>query len=270
MSDPKNGPVMLVATEALRPPPLRIGKLGPNFTLPRTVPAIPLLVGGLTAIIFAVAFSLIIDPTIPSIMYSATIGGLVGTAAVSYSPLRGESLLRWFGLKYKSTRNRSRMVDGKPVRLAVGICYVSPPISGAVGIRPGSIPVRPGLFDDRGVRIRETRWVSEYTLQESAKPRSRKTSGDPYEEPLTPRQTYRQDRLAAYKAASSEPALPDDLVPTLPDPTRRFGRWSQDAAELRRLYDTIGSPTSTYETAPPALKEPSLPEDSIGDQPFRD
>jgi hypothetical protein len=249
---------MLVATEALRPPKLRIGKIGGNFTLPRTLPLLPLISGGLGALIFAGLFSLIVKPSLASIMYSATIGGVFGAVLVTYSPLRGESLLRWLGLKYKSSKNKTRLIDGKPVRLAVGICYVKPPISGSVGIRPGSIPVRPGLFDERGVRLREVRWVSERMLMEASTKKSRHVDQEPVE--YTPRRPRAQNRLAEYKAASAEPALPDDMIPTLADPARRFGRWSQDAEELRRLYEQSGSPVSRFDDVfeDPTISEPDL------------
>lgn len=242
MSDFPKGPVMLVATEALRPPKLRIGKIGGNFTLPRTVPVLTLAASAGGAAVFGLLFAIVIDPTLASILYSCTIGAVFGAVLVTYSPLRGESLLRWLGLKYRSSKNKTRLVDGKPVRLAVGICYVPPPISGSVGVRPGSIPVRPGLFDERGVRLREVQWVSERQLAARTAPKSRPAEERP-ERDSRPRA---QNRLAAYKEASAEPALPDDMVPVLADPTRRFGRWAQDAEALRRLYDQSASPVESF------------------------
>jgi hypothetical protein len=231
MSDYK-GPVMLVATEALRPPKLRIGKLGNNFTLPRTVPVVPLIVGSITGLISIGIFISFVGASIGSVSYSGILGALFGVALVTYSPLRGESLAKWLGLKVKSRKGRTRMMDGRPVRLAVGICYVAPPNTGQIDIRPGSVPVRPGLFDDRGVRVKDAIY--------KANPIS---AGQVY----TPRQIFAplppspkisvQERIAAYRSATQESVLPEDL-PEIEKSPRRFGRWSQDGDSLRNLYNT--------------------------------
>lgn len=229
---------MLVATEALRPPKLRIGRLGNNFTLPRTVPVLQLIVGGLSSLISIGLFTALTGrATIQVVMYSGVLGAVAGVAAVSYSPLRGESLAKWLGLKYRSRKGRTRLIDGKPVRLAVGICYIEPPVKGSIMIRPGAIQIRPGLFDDRGVRVRETRWSAPVPLADTLDAQGYEpTPVFETSQSYGPRIST-AERIAAYRAAAADPAVPDDMVPTIPTSRRRtFGRWSQDGDALRRMY----------------------------------
>lgn len=245
MSDRENGPVMLVATEALRPPKLRIGKLGNNVTLPRTVPVASLLAGAAGALLSVLIFTSIVGWSVAKVAYSGVVGATIGVVLVTYSPLRGESLLKWFGLKVRSSRNRSRYVDGKPVRLAVGICYVPSVVKGMVSLRAGAVPVRPGLYDERGTRIRETRWA----LPDWFSERIRSAAPPPQEQPSR-LAAYRSagtagSRLDAFRAASAESVIPEGYVPMAPDSGRRFGRWSQDGSSLQSMYYD----TAYYETA---------------------
>lgn len=234
MADQHDGPLMLVATEALRPPKLRIGRLGNNITLPRTVPAVALFAGASGALLGVALFTVIVGWTVASVAYSATIGGVIGVALVTYSPLRGESLLRWLGLKIRSSRKRTRYMAGSPVRLAVGICYIPTPNQGALRLRAGAVQVRPGLFDERGTRHRESRRVlpSWFVEQVNA------ANPDPFAaaSPSGTRSTP-GSRLEAYRAVAGERAVPENYVPPTSSPTRRFGRWEQDRATLQSMYD---------------------------------
>ncbi len=229
---------MLVATEALRPPKLRIGKLGNNFTLPRTVSAVKLLTGAGTALIFITIFATLVGWSVQSVMYSATIGALVGVGVVSYSPLKDESLARWFGLKVRSRKGKTRTIKGRPVRLAVGICYVEPPVKGAVQARPGAIPVRAGAHDDRGVRIQELRWrlpVVEDTSPAVSMPSDADLRMQRHRNASSVSNVAAA--MDAWRAAASEPGLPEDFLPSSLDrPARSFGRWRQDPEQLRQLY----------------------------------
>lgn len=227
------GPTMLVATEALQPPKLRIGKIGNNFTLPRTVSAVKLITGAVSALVAVGIFGSFTGYTLSAVMYSATIGAVLGVSAVSYSPLRDESLARWLGLKLKSRKGKTRTIRGKPVRLAVGVCYVEPSPRGPVQLVPGAIQVRAGTFDERGVRIAEMRWrsvdrpVIEYVPEKSRL--------DAYHSAAGARTGA--SAMEAFRAASLNPELPEDLVPSSTErPKRRRGRWEQDPDLLRRLY----------------------------------
>ena len=253
MADQNDGPLMLVATEALRPPKLRIGRLGNNITLPRTVPAAALFAGGFGALLGVALFTVIVGWTVASVAYSATIGGIIGVALVTYSPLRGESLLRWLGLKIKSSRNRVRYVEGSPVRLAVGTCYIPAPNQGAIRLRAGAVQVRPGLFDERGTRHRESRRVLPSWFVEQV----RAANPDPFATlPPTGPKMSPGSRLEAYRAVAAERAVPENYVPPSSSSARRFGRWEQDRATLQSMY---GAATPFDEDAESALDDTAPP-----------
>jgi hypothetical protein len=228
---------MLVATEALRPPKLRVGKIGQNFTLPRTVPAAALVVGSLLALVFVGLFGALVGYSVQSVMYSAVVGASLGVLLVSYSPMQGESLARWMGLKIKSRGKRPRLVNGQSVRLAIGICYIETPVSGYVQVAPGAIPIRPGSFDDRGVRLEERRWRSTELAPVTAAERFDVAWRDD-DAPVRPKQATPADAMAAFRAASSVSELEDFVPNHLPPirPIRRHGRWEQDPETLASLY----------------------------------
>jgi len=232
--------MMLVATEALRPPKLRIGKIGENFTLPRTVSAVKLITGSLSALGFIAIFGALLGYSVQSVMYLGTIGALVGVGIVSYSPLKDESLARWLGLRVKTRRGRIRMVGNTTVRVAVGICYIEPPVTGPVQALPGAVNVRPRTHDDRGVRIVETRWKIPVVEDSLDIPR---LDVPPFDKLDKHRRATGVSNvsaaLEAYRSAASEKELPDDFAPR-PEPRshRPLSRWSQDASTLRSLYTT--------------------------------
>ena len=61
MPNQSQGPLMIVATEALSAPKVRVGHIGGNFTLPRTVPLTSLIAAAIGALL-GLAVSLIIVP----------------------------------------------------------------------------------------------------------------------------------------------------------------------------------------------------------------
>lgn len=151
--DKPEGPVMLVATGALKPPPLRIGKITDDFVLPRTVPVKTLAAaaaGGLLGLAF---FGAALGFSLRPLLLGVAFGSAVGVALVSYSPLRGESFFTWLGLRLRTAR-RDRVVEGRRVRLAVGVCRIPDPNVGLVRILPGAVPVPPGSVDERGAFAR--------------------------------------------------------------------------------------------------------------------
>jgi hypothetical protein len=250
------GPVMLVATEALKPPKLRVGKIGENFTLPRTVPAAALVSASFFGLVFIGIFGGFVGYTVQTVMYSAVVGGGFGVFLVSYSPMRGESLARWLGLKLKNRGKRPRTIKGESVRLAVGICYIEPPTTGPVLVSPGAITIRPGSFDERGVRLEEKRWASANPIPRGSMPPA--VAPDPRHHPghidppaagqfptspaaafpPQPRGVNTASAMAAFRAASANNEMagvvPKDLSGFTP--VRRFGRWYQDGEQLADLY----------------------------------
>lgn len=254
---------MLVATEALQPPKLRIGKLGNNFSLPRTVPLISLVAGALGALLSIAVFSALAGWSLAKVSYSGVVGAVIGVFLVTYSPLRGESLLKWLGLKVRSSRNRARYIDGKPVRLAVGICYVPDVVKGIVQLRPGSVPVRPNLYDDRGTRIRETRWALPDWFVEEVK-----TSAPQPQERSSRLAAYRAagtagSRLEAFRAASAGSAVPEGYTPMSVEPGHRFGRWHQDGTQLQSMYYDSSEEEFSEDYAPAVEDSPTDDEGGV-------
>lgn len=141
---------MLAATNMLKPPAPVIGSLNKAVTLPRTVKLttlIALIIGA--SLGFLIAF-VVFGPGLKALMYGPAFGGAVGWGAVNFSPLRGESLAKWMGLQINGTRNRKLVLDGRPVRLYVGIAPLRRTAAGPVRMLPGGVPVDAVRWDSRG------------------------------------------------------------------------------------------------------------------------
>lgn len=148
MDHSNSGPVMICATSVMKPGRARIGKIGGNVALPRTVPIINLvatILGGLVGLFFSLQLA---DGT--SWVMGVGLGAGAGWLLVTYSPLKNESFLKWFELTVKS-QTRSRYVDGRRVTVAVGTAVVTAPSSGRVRLERAAARVSPGQYDPRGV-----------------------------------------------------------------------------------------------------------------------
>ena len=151
MAEP-TGPSMIVATEALRPPKIRIGKIGGNFTLPRTIPLASLIAGGIGAFIGVLVALVLFGGALSALMYTTLIGAGVGVFSVTYSPLKGESLFKWAGLRIRTGRSSLPLEDGV-LSLAVGICVIKSANLGEYRMFPGAVNIPPSAYDERGVPI---------------------------------------------------------------------------------------------------------------------
>lgn len=152
MSDQQDsGATMIAATAVLRNHKTRIGKIGGNITLPRAVELQTIVAVGLGMLVglILVAF---VNPSFRTYMYAAVFGGAIGYFLVNYSPLQGESMLKWMGLALNAKRQQVK-IDGQPVRLAIGVAYISEPARGKVRFVRGAVTVPPSQFDERGVQI---------------------------------------------------------------------------------------------------------------------
>jgi hypothetical protein len=142
---------MIVATKILKPGPVRVARIAPGITLPRSVPLVKGIVAlafGLGGIIIAAA----LPPTrsLSAIVVAAVLSGALGVLVATYSPLKGESMARWAGLELTSRRNRLR-INGELARVYVGICPVAELPRGKVRIRAGAVDVPTGSVDERGL-----------------------------------------------------------------------------------------------------------------------
>lgn len=147
MDTPK-GPVMLCATEILRPPPARVGSIGGGITLPRTVP-----LKGLIAAVSGAFVGLLLtvwSGNIRVISVGIAVFGSLAVMSTNVSPLPGESLFTWAALTVTRRRTAIR-IDGAPVRVAIGIMPVDRVAQGHVDLAAAAVPVQPGTVDERGV-----------------------------------------------------------------------------------------------------------------------
>lgn len=241
VSDRPRGPVMIAATDIMRPPPTRIGKIGGNITLPRTVPlkaAVAALVGALVGLFFAFPIAGI---GLNALIWGGIVGGAAGVVAVTWSPLRGESLLRWLGLNVRAAAASKVRIDGKPVRLYIGVAPLARSAVGPARLVPGAVNVPAGEVDDRGVPIPPRRRVP--ALDPAAAALDAQLSPE-----LPP------DRPDGPPAASGAhpPAAPGRAAPTTPR-RRRNARRGDDSPPRSRLEQFRAA------TAQPTL--PSRPDD---------
>ncbi|WP_433183106.1 hypothetical protein [Actinoallomurus sp. CA-150999] len=149
------GPVMLAATNMLKPPPAVIGSINKEITLPRTIKLTTLLSVGIGAVLGFIIGLFILGVSLNALIYGPTVGGALGWGAVSFSPLRGESLAKWLGLQANSARQRKLTVDGRPVRLYLGIAPLRRTAAGTIRILPGGVPVDGVSWDERGFPLQE-------------------------------------------------------------------------------------------------------------------
>lgn len=177
MSEQYQGPVMLAVTNILRPPPARIGQISEKIVLPRTVEVRVLVAvgagsfAGLMAWFFPVG--LFFSHSLVSLFTLVVSGGGLGYLAVTWSPLKGESLGTWIGLSAGSSRPGKVRFEGQKVYAYLGVAPLGYLASGKVQIRPGAVPVPAGSVDERGVPYSKdeiTRLLGETAARQAAFP----------------------------------------------------------------------------------------------------
>lgn len=151
------GPVMICATDAMKPPPVRVGRIAGRFSLPRTAQLSSLIAGGVGAIVGAVAGLLlqaVVGIGIVGIGYAVALGVGAGLAIRHVSPLRDETLLTWLRLIVTRSAQAQPTIDGERARVAVGIALVPRGLgSRRVPLQLGAVDVDPSNVDDRGVPV---------------------------------------------------------------------------------------------------------------------
>jgi hypothetical protein len=151
MAQETSGPIMLAATTVLRGHKARIGKIVGDIALPRTVPVVNLVAGSI-GVLLGLFIGALVQGTLQMTIYSGLIGGGIGVFLVTYSPLQGESMLKWIGLSIAAKRQEVK-IDGQTVRVAIGVAYLSQPARGRVHILRGAVDINPEQFDERGVLV---------------------------------------------------------------------------------------------------------------------
>ncbi len=141
---------MIAATKILKPGPARIAKIMPGVTLPRTVPIPTLFItGGFMLLGLFITVSIPLTRTLTSVTMGMVLFGALGVLIATYSPIKGESMVRWFGLEYSARRDRVKL-NGQLSRVYIGICPVHKVAAGRVRIRAGAVDVPVGSVDERG------------------------------------------------------------------------------------------------------------------------
>lgn len=152
-----SGPPMLSMTSALRPPPARISKIGENLTLPVSVQINQLVAGSIGAFAGLVLSLLVLGPFIGVSIVTAGaglgLGVLAGLLAVTWSPLKGESLGTWLGLNFTTFRGDRVEIDGVPARAFIGIAPLRCSAAGETHVVARAVNVPAGTVDDRGVIV---------------------------------------------------------------------------------------------------------------------
>jgi hypothetical protein len=150
LPDEPRGPRMVIATRVMNPGPARVGKLAGGFSLPRTVELptlIAAVVGGCVGLMLGAMFG-----GIQALLYGAAIFSALAVFVMTYSPLEGESMVRWLGLTALS-RTQQMVFAGETVQVSIGVCPIDPVHDGPVRIVAGHVNVAAGQYDGRGVRI---------------------------------------------------------------------------------------------------------------------
>ena len=143
---------MLVLTDALRSPQVRVGRIGGNFTLPRTVKLVSLLSGAGGAALGLMTALVLFGGSLKPSIYFSVLFGFAGVFITSWSPMKGESMAKWVGLSVRSRRKKIKL-DGHDVTLAVGIAVLHSVNTGDVRILPGAVNIPVSQYDERGVRL---------------------------------------------------------------------------------------------------------------------
>lgn len=148
--DEHRGPVMICATPIMRQGKTRIGRVG-GVTLPRTVEVVTLAAAVVGALV-GIAAAMVISSGMTAFIYGAIFGGAAGWFAVTYSPLQGESLLKWVELQLNTSR-RARYIEGERVLLSVGLAVLPHASRGRVRLLRSAVRIPSTQFDERGVLL---------------------------------------------------------------------------------------------------------------------
>lgn len=154
-----NGPVMLSATETLKTPPLRLGRISETIVLPRSIEVkkfVGAAVGLILAFPFFVILGIVYKHNFTLLLILELLGGATGLLVVSWSPIKGESFSKWLGLASSSRASKKVYISGKEVRAYIGIAPLLSGAQGRVKIVGAAVTVVPSNFDYRGVPIKKS------------------------------------------------------------------------------------------------------------------
>lgn len=229
MDDDGGGVPMICATSVMKPGRARIGKIGGNITLPRTIPLVNLFATAIGAFL-GFAASLLVGGA-DALVIGLGVGAGAGWMAVTYSPLKNESLLKWFELKFKS-QTRTRYVNGRRVTVAVGTAVITAPSTGTVLLLRSAVRVPAGQYDERGaVRSNNNRNIDSITGDRALSGAGRTPAAGAVPLPADPAAPTRRGR----RGYAPAPAAPSRARQPAPTPDR--GDSDPMAGPARRLKD---------------------------------
>ena len=150
MTDASLGPIMIAATKIIKTPATRIGSLGPNVTLPRTIPLASLISGSIGVVVGVIVGAIL--GSVSSILVSGILFGALGVLTTTWSPVKGETLFQWLGVQ---TTNRIRQtkirLGDDTVALYIGIARLHRVNNDRTRIAASAVTVYPRQYDERGV-----------------------------------------------------------------------------------------------------------------------
>lgn len=228
---------MVCATSAIDTGPARVGHVAGKITLPRTVElptAIATVAGAFVGLIVAATIP---GGSIQKWVFSILFFAAVGYFLMNFSPMRGESLAKWLGLQV-STLRRSRMVNGKPVIIAIGSKVASREVLGEFRLVRSAVHVPVGAYDERGV----FKSVKNRNLDPEALSAAEMGSGGGRTAPLVV-----SSPVSGPVSASGSPSGVGSFLPA-----------AGNAVDTRpTLEQTEGSPASGVSAEPPASEPPA-------------
>lgn len=202
---------MLVATKLLKAPRARTSLK----VVPRTIEWVTLLsVAGFALAGLIVGLAVFGGARLQAVLSTTALAGAIGYMAPTLSPLEGESILTWIGLKAQSATARRVTVNGKRSRMYIGTYPLKRSALGPVRFLPSGGNVSSPEYDSRGYPIFDSR--SSHTLL--AEQRRHRKSGANRKSQLKPSTT-----LTGHGAPPRKPPRP-----SMPD-TRRRRRQSLSA-----------------------------------------
>lgn len=259
------GPPMLSATEILRTPPTRIGKITESIVLPRTVSLVSLIATGVGLVLGAIVslpfFGLL---GLRGVLLITVLMGAIGLGVVTLSPIKGESFTKWLGLSVARLGKPKVEINGRSARVYIGVAPLLATAGGAVQVLSSATEVRLGDVDERGVLLsgefvrQRTKTTaleklggavvrSDWNPETQALSKSGLVLGKPRKEGSAPRKPSGAARTRVQQQGAPEAV-----------PTRTAPQLSNQPAQAVKRNDTHSVPAQRPGTPAPAPAAPRV------------
>lgn len=147
------GEAMLVATSMLKPPKSRTAMK----VIPRTIAWENLfLVGGFGFVGLLLGATIFGIDNLQAVLSTVVLMAAFGYILPQLSPLKGESLLTWFGLQARDASAKRVTINGRRVKMYIGTYPLKRVAMGHTRILPAGAPVKAYAYDERGYPLATT------------------------------------------------------------------------------------------------------------------